>query len=120
MRRVILGVCAAFCVLALPARAAPANSLHELFDQLGHCILSPGGEITLRFSLRRDGALLGKPHISYTRLPQDPDKRQRVVENLASALDRCLPAKITPSLGEAIAGRPLVLRFAPQRPETNI
>ena len=113
----------AFCALAAPApaRAERANTLRELSEQLGHCLAAPGeGELTLRLSLRRDGALLGKTHITYSKLPRDDGQKRRLLEGIAAAVDRCLPAKITDALGGAIAGRPLVLRFAPKKREANI
>ena len=121
MRSCSLLAALALCAIAAPLRAAPANTLRELSDQLGHCLVAPGdGEVTLRLSLRRDGALLGKPHVAFSRLPKDEEKRRRVLESIAADVDRCLPAKITDALGGAIAGRPLVLRFVPRRRETDI
>jgi hypothetical protein len=112
-------------VLAVaPSQAAPANSLRALFAQLGHCLArtpSPlSGEITIRFSLRRDGALLGKPKITYVRLPPDPVERRRFLENIAVAFDRCLPADITDALGAAIAGRPFSLHLILGRHATGV
>jgi hypothetical protein len=47
------------------AKSAPANTLRELYTALGECVKVPGGlpgsEITVVFSLKRDGSLLGKP-----------------------------------------------------------
>jgi hypothetical protein len=107
-----------------PAQAAPANTLHELFENLGHCLAlaagAPGSELTLQFSLRRDGALLGKPKITHAKLPRDAESQRRFVENVAAAFDRCVPAQITDSLGGAIAGRPLSMRFGVKRRETDI
>lgn len=107
-----------------PAQAAPANSLRELFQNLGHClgaaVGAPGEEITLRFSLRRDGALIGKPHITYKRLPSDAEAQRRFVDSVAAAFDRCLPAPVTDALGGAIAGRPLSLRLGVKSRETDI
>jgi hypothetical protein len=121
MRKAGFGAALALCAIATPMRAEPANSLRELSAQLGQCLTAPGdGEVTLRLSLRRDGALLGKTHITYSKLPADEEKKRRVLEGIAVAVDGCLPAKITDALGGAIAGRPLVLRFAPKKRETNI
>ncbi len=107
-----------------PAQAAPSNTLAEFLHNLDHCLSSaggaPGAEITLRFSLRRDGALLGRPHITYKRLPRDAEAQRRFVEGVAAALDRCLPAPITDALGGAIAGRPISLRLVVKGRETNI
>ena len=117
----------ALCVAA-PSQAAPANTLKDMFAQLGGCLSREasadsgggGAEMTLRFSLRRDGALLGRPHITYFRLPKDEADKRRVVENIAAAMDRCLPVKITDGLGGAIAGRIMSYRFAWKGRETGI
>lgn len=102
-----------------PSRAAPANSLRALFAQLTHCLTrtaSPAaGQITVRFSLRRNGALLGKPEITYARLPPDPEQKRRFLASVADAFDRCLPVDITDALGAAIAGRPLSVRLVAGR-----
>jgi len=96
-----------------PALAAPAESLNDVFAQFRACLVlpagSPPGEVTLRFSLRRDGALVGRPHVAFARLPADD--KAAALEAVAAALDRCLPAKLTDALGAAIAGRPLTLRL---------
>jgi hypothetical protein len=113
----------AFCAFSFPATAAPAGSLNELFAAFRACLKfpagAPAGEITLRFSLRRDGALVGRPHISYTRLP-DESKKAAALEAAAVALDQCLPAKMTDALGGAVAGRPLTLRLISSAPERGI
>ena len=118
----------ALCAATVPSRAAPANTLKDMFGQLGGCLSREAGadaggggaEMTLRFSLRRDGALLGRPHITYSRLPKDEADKRHVVENIAAAMDRCLPVKITNGLGGAIAGRIMSYRFAWKGRETGI
>lgn len=110
-------------VAASPALAKPAGSLNELFAQFRGCLAPPAGalpemapvgaqtgEVTLRFSLRRDGALVGRPHITFARLPAGEAQKRVLLEAFAAALDRCLPVQITDALGGAIAGRPLTLR----------
>jgi hypothetical protein len=113
-----------FCLAMLasaPVLAAPANSLRELYAQFSVCFKDiegePGEEVTITFSLKRDGSLLGKAHISYSRLPDDPAERARFIDNLAATFDRCLPARITDGLGGAIAGRRIFYRFTFTRPE---
>jgi len=80
----------------------------------------PPAEITLRFSLRRDGALVGRPHVSFARLPAQADGKRAVLEAVAAAFDRCFPAPITDSLGAAVAGRPLTLRLISRARETGV
>jgi len=111
---------AAVCALAFglggsAALAAPADNLHDLFAQLDACMTMPAGtpasEITLVFSLRRNGSLIAKPHISFSRLPASAEQKSAALEAVAQAFDRCLPAQITDGLGGAIAGRPIAYRW---------
>jgi hypothetical protein len=121
MRAFVLAM--AVCA-ATPALAAPAETLNALFAQFRACIKlpagAPAGDVTLRFSLRRDGALLGRPHIAFARLPADDTQKRAALEAVASAFDRCLPAQITDSLGGAVAGRPLSLRLISAARERGI
>jgi hypothetical protein len=94
----------------------PANTLRELDIQLETCISREGdwrasGEVTLTFSLRRDGSLIGRPRISFLRAPPGDNNRKQVLQQTAEALDRCLPARITDALGGALAGQPMSLRM---------
>ena len=96
------------------AEAAPANTLRELWAQLGQCLQTAEGaeglDVTIVFSLKRDGALLGKPRITHSKPVSDADL-QRAAVSLERAMNKCLPASITDALGGAIAGRPLGLRI---------
>jgi hypothetical protein len=107
-----------------PGKNAPANTLAEMFHSLGACLSAEGsgqaGEMTLRFSVRRDGALIGKPRITYSKLPEDPEARRRFMDDMAAAFDRCVPVRITAGLGGALAGRPLSLRLGVKAKETDI
>ena len=50
------------------SKNAPANSLPELYAELLACLNMPpaakGSEITIIFSINRDGSLLGRPRVS--------------------------------------------------------
>jgi hypothetical protein len=116
------------CALMVPqpsARAsdAPANTLLELFGKLNHCLMTPkgiiGSELTIVFSLRRDGALLGKPKITFAKLPEDVSDQRKFAEGVETAFDKCLPVAITDGLGGAIAGQPLSMRFVIKARETD-
>ncbi len=94
---------------------APADNLRALSAQFNACLVPPPGmpaaQITLRFSLRRDGALIGRPHVAFLRAPPGEAARRAALEGAATALDHCLPARMVPALGEALAGRMLTLRL---------
>ncbi|MDQ0469680.1 hypothetical protein [Labrys wisconsinensis] len=112
------------CLVGLlgPAQARPADTLQQLGRALELCLGGTrglqGSEITVVFSLRRDGSLLGKPRVSYSRLPGDLGDQKRFVASVAQALDGCLPVPITDALGGAIAGRPFAIRLVIPRSDT--
>jgi hypothetical protein len=113
------------CAGPSPVRAsnAPANTLRELFAELNRCLVTPkgiiGSELTIVFSLRRDGALLGKPKITFAKLPGDLSDQRKFADGVETAFNKCLPATITDGLGGAIAGRPLSMRFIVKARETD-
>jgi hypothetical protein len=78
----------------------PINTLRQAWEALYACWEPPasseGMEITLLFSLRRDGTLIGRPRATWS----------------ITALDRALPLPLTDGMGGAVAGRPLTLRFS--------
>jgi hypothetical protein len=109
------GVLASVVLAPGEALGQPANTLRELSQALVQCakihVPPSGDEITLIFSLKRDGSLLGKPRITYSKLTGDRADQQEFVANTLSALSQCFPLHITDGLGGAIAGRPLSIRF---------
>jgi hypothetical protein len=112
-----------FLSLTLEATGAPANTLRELFAELNRCLVTSkgevGSELTVVFSLRRDGGLLGRPRISFSKLAGNVVEQHKFAKDIADAFDRCLPVSITDALGGAIAGRPMSMRFVVRPRETN-
>ena len=105
------------------AKSTPANTLRELYTALGECVKVPGGlpgsEITVVFSLKRDGSLLGRPRISHAKLLGDSSAQRAFVGNVLAAFDKCLPLSITEGLGGAVAGRPMSFRVVSHPRETD-
>ena len=124
-------ISAASTVFLLPAVAAgaadrskAAASLSELWQALNACAeitglptAAAGSEVTVLFSLKRDGSLLGQPRITHSRLTGGPDEQRAFVSAALSGIAGCLPMPVTPGLGGAIAGRPFRLRVISRRPE---
>ena len=104
----------ALLVIALK-EPAPIATLHQLGPALTACFHAParsaGSELTVRFSLTKDGAVLGTPKITFSRLVGGHQDQQAFVAAALKALDDCTPVAVTPGLGGAIAGRPLSVRF---------
>ena len=112
---------AAFAALALmlfspaPVDASPANTLLDMWAQFRYCLrsarLDKGADLTLRFSLKRDGSLNGQPIVSYFNMRDDIEAERRNAASIARAIDQCVPVNISDALGNAIAGHPMWIRF---------
>ena len=111
--------------IALAQDAAPADTLVELQHQFGACMagksLGPAGSrLTIMLMMKRDGSIFGKPRITFSHLESDKDARQQFVDGAERAVETCLPFRITPSLGGAIAGRPFFISLGGPKAEQGI
>jgi hypothetical protein len=101
---------------------AKIDTLKDMFARLGQCWRPPalpqghpGMQITVLFSFQRNGAILGKPRITF----QSPEASE--ADSIAyrtavmETLQHCTPMPFTESMGGAIAGRPLTMRFDDRR-----
>ncbi|MBN9040018.1 MAG: hypothetical protein BGP05_21080 [Rhizobiales bacterium 62-47] len=104
------------------AQEPDVDNLKEMFARLKKCWKSPplpngnpGMEITVLVSFKRDGEILGHPRITFES-PNATD-RERIIYRTAvmETLQRCTPLPFTESMGAAIAGRPLRLKFDDRR-----
>ena len=125
---VIIALAAAFACAApatLAEEAAPANTLIDLQRQFGACMKGKsagpaGSRLTIMLMMKRDGSIFGKPRITFSHLEGDKEARQAFVDDVERAVEACLPFRITPSLGGAIAGRPFVITFGRPMAEQRI
>jgi hypothetical protein len=100
----------------------PLNSIAEVFAALEACWIPPalnqsrvGMQITVMLSFKRNGELLGKPRITYETPNASEDERLSYRVAMAQALTRCMPLQFTDGLGNALAGRPITIRFIDDR-----
>jgi hypothetical protein len=113
-----LTIAAVLALLAWPHTAfanSPIKTLHEIGPALTACweppVDIPGGEVTIRLSLKRNGDMLGEARITYSRLVGDPEDQKRFVLSVLAGIAACLPLNITDSLGGSVAGRVFTIRF---------
>jgi hypothetical protein len=111
--------------VALAQDAAPANTLVDLQRQLGACMAGKargpaGSRLTIMLMMKRDGSIFGKPRITFSHLEGDKESRQAFVDDAERAVEACLPFRITPSLGGAIAGRPFVITVGRPKAEQGV
>jgi hypothetical protein len=111
-----------------PGRAGPPsgplNRLRDIFPAIGACWSPPPGlsrleslEVTVRFSLRRDGSLFGAPRVTFATPAAETRARDILRTTTVEAIRDCTPIRLTPALGGAIAGRPIAVRFIYQGPK---
>ena len=100
--------------------------LADVAPALRRCWIPPvidgpdaGAMATVRFSLRRDGSLFGQPRVTWETRQTDSDLRRRFTESVVAAVRSCTPMRLSQSLGAAIAGRPLSIRFHGRAPSNE-
>jgi hypothetical protein len=71
------------------------DSVREIRASLRVCWISPAmktpPQLTVRFSLKRNGEILGQPLISYANLDTSEEERAALHAAVAAALARCTP-----------------------------
>ena len=98
------------------------NTIREVFDALRACWIPPPEsearpnlQMSVRFSFRCDGEIISAPRVTY-KSPDAPPETISLYHNaITSALDRCAPLPLTRGLGNAMAGRPIAIRFVDNR-----
>jgi hypothetical protein len=93
----------------------PVDTVKAMSAAIYACWKPPPGtagmSLTLRFSLRRNGTLIGKPRATYSDLGADDTLNRAFVASILKALYDALPLPFSDSMGGAIAGRMLAPRF---------
>ena len=101
----------------MPASAQQIDTLKEIFERLRSCWKPPRPsqagpvDVTVKVSFSRDGAILGRPRITFETEGAADNDRLAYRIAVMEALQRCTPLPFSEGLGGAIAGRPLAVRF---------
>jgi len=98
------------------------NTIGDLFAALRSCWTPPpadtareGMQISVRFSFKRSGELIGPPRMTFATAGAPADVRDTYLKAINSSLDGCLPLKFTGGLGGSLAGRPIAIRYVDNR-----
>jgi hypothetical protein len=98
------------------------NTIGDLFAALRSCWTPPpaeaareGMQMTVRFSFKRDGAMIGAPRMTFATEGAPADVRATYLKAINASLDACEPLKFTGDLGGALAGRPIAIRYVDNR-----
>jgi hypothetical protein len=98
------------------------DTIGDLFAELRSCWSPPpveaaqqGMQMTVRFSFKRDGAIIAAPRLTFATVGASADIRDAYLKAINASLDACTPLKFTGSLGGALAGRPIAIRYVDNR-----
>jgi hypothetical protein len=98
------------------------DTIGDLFAELRSCWAPPaadsasqGMQMTVRFSFKRSGEIIGAPRMTFAAAGVPADTRATYLKAINTSLDACLPLKFTPGLGGALAGRPIAIRYVDNR-----
>jgi hypothetical protein len=98
------------------------DTIGDLFAELRSCWTPPqaesareGMQMTVRFSFKRSGDMIGSPRVTFATVGAATDVRDTYLKAINSSLDACMPLKFTGGLGGAIAGRPIAIRYVDNR-----
>jgi hypothetical protein len=97
-----------------------------MFAALRACWVPPpkpqarhGMEYTIRFALKRDGTLIAPPRMTYPSHDVPAAMRDIYRTAIDTALNRCTPLYFSMGMAEAVAGRPIAIRFVDERTIDN-
>ncbi|MDP9065630.1 MAG: hypothetical protein M3O06_07190 [Pseudomonadota bacterium] len=98
------------------------NTIGDLFAELRSCWTPPPADaarqdmqMTVRFSFKRSGEMIGAPRMTYSTHSASQDIRATYLKAINASLDACVPLKFTGDLGGAVAGRPIAIRYVDNR-----
>lgn len=99
------------------ADATPLNMPSQIGGRIAQCWKAPRTgpgqiiEVTVRLRFSSAGVVIGEPRTVYVHAPPEPGLRDKIAASILAAIKKCTPLPFTPSLGAAIAGRMLAIRF---------
>jgi hypothetical protein len=100
----------------------PLDSIRAMYAALRACWVPPpkdaarhGMEYTIRFAFKRDGEIIAQPRVTYASHDAPVVVRDVYRDAVNAALARCTPLHFSDGMGEAVAGRPIAIRFVDNR-----
>jgi hypothetical protein len=98
------------------------DNIGDLFAALRSCWTPPptdvarqGMQMSVRFSFKQTGEIIAPPRLTFATQGASADTRATYLKAINSSLNACLPLKFSSSLGGALAGRPIAIRYVDNR-----
>jgi hypothetical protein len=109
-----------------PPRPPELNTLRDIWLALEICWRAneppldqarPGMNVTVMLTFMRSGALQGEPRFTYVTREASAETKALYQRAVVAAINGCTPLPFTEALGNAVAGRPHIMRFIDHRNE---
>ncbi|WP_348627591.1 hypothetical protein [Mesorhizobium sp. M6A.T.Ce.TU.002.03.1.1] len=98
------------------SNAASLNTMDDVGAAIQACWTPPAdagnSTVTLSFSFKRNGTLIGPPRPAAINVTGDAKARQSFVDAAIAAVEDCLPLSFSPALAQGIAGNIFTLQFS--------
>jgi hypothetical protein len=98
------------------------DNIGDLFAALRACWAPPpadvareGMQMSVMFSFRKSGTPIAPPRLTYATPGASADTRDTYLKAINASLGGCTPLTFTKGLGDAIAGRPIMIRYVDNR-----
>ncbi|AGB43914.1 hypothetical protein FJ950_10415 [Mesorhizobium sp. B2-3-14] len=97
------------------ASAATLNTMDDVGTAIQSCWTPPAGAgdstVTLSFSFKRDGTLIGPPRPTAAKVAGDDKARKAFIDAAIAAVKNCTPLSLSPELSQGIAGNVFTQQF---------
>ena len=98
------------------------DTIGDLFAALRACWSPPpaeaareGMQMSVLFSFRKSGTTIAPPRVTFASPGASVDIRNTYLKAINASLGGCTPHTFTKGLGDAIAGRPIMIRYVDNR-----
>lgn len=99
----------------LPSQAATLNTMADVGAAIQACWTPPANAgnstVTLSFSFKRDGTLIGPPRATAVKVAGDDKARQAFIDAATAAVKNCTPLTFSPTLAQGIGGKVFTLQL---------
>lgn len=93
---------------ATQAQADTLKTMNDVGAAFTKCWTPPpnsdGSSVTLSFSLKRDGSLIGQPRATAVKVKGDKAAAKAFADAAIASVTSCLPLDLAPALAQGIAG----------------
>ncbi|WP_376767755.1 hypothetical protein [Mesorhizobium zhangyense] len=97
------------------AHAEPLKTMDDVGSALESCWTPPSGitgaSVTLSFSFKRDGSLIGPPKTTAINVQGSEQDRKTFVDAATKAVESCVPLELASTLANGIAGTVYTMEF---------